>query len=384
MPFTCLKNGELIDSISFSTDEWNDFKVNYRAMNITMCCCGTDAIPKTSMYGTQFFSHKARGSCSITDESVEHMFAKYLIAKTAKELGWGYEFETRFDDYNQNMCISDVVLIKGKVKIFFEVQLSSQTLDKTKERYEKYLSQPNSRTVWLQKFGNKQDLKSLARLYELQCYTLPIFSLNVKQENGNEKITKTFEVIGVKSLNILRELDHSKINSIFHAKFNTMTFELTEFIKSLLTGNIQYIPNTKYPIFVKVILGKIACVECSQQTYFVRKLAYYFVINNKKFFILSTQANQMNSELVEILNLDENRKKFQIGKIFMDKQGKNDYLSNHCSYCGYIIHRTYEGSRLNDIRTDDIYDIELLDKKYDDFIKSHSNCGGWYYVGDER
>ena len=45
-------------------------------------------LPKVSSLGTRFFAHRSRGACQTAPESPEHLKAKFVIAQSARAVGW--------------------------------------------------------------------------------------------------------------------------------------------------------------------------------------------------------------------------------------------------------------------------------------------------------
>jgi hypothetical protein len=88
MPLTCPRAGEPFASFLLCDEEWRTIGSNYRAMRLSMRCCSSPAIPKLSSLGTRFFAHKSRSDCQVAPESAEHLLAKFIIADSARAVGW--------------------------------------------------------------------------------------------------------------------------------------------------------------------------------------------------------------------------------------------------------------------------------------------------------
>ena len=143
MSFSCLKNGEKIYSFQYTSAQWLELKAQRSQLNLKMPCCGASAILKTSSLGTQFFAHKSKQdqNCHVSEgESIEHIFAKYLVSKALYEEGWQVETEKRGQTEDGKCWIADIYarhsdISKGMV---VEVQWSAQSYEKTVYRQSLY------------------------------------------------------------------------------------------------------------------------------------------------------------------------------------------------------------------------------------------------------
>lgn len=138
MPLRAILNGNNIHSFEFTHFAWDNLKQTYKDMSLHMPCCGTQAIPKTSHRGTQFFSHTVRGDCTSEAESPEHLYVKSIIAQAAKEAGWEVVCEERGNTPAGEEWVADVFCWKGKARIALEVQLSYQPVETLRARQQRY------------------------------------------------------------------------------------------------------------------------------------------------------------------------------------------------------------------------------------------------------
>ena len=88
MPLRACLNDEVIFAFKYDEDAWHELKATYKAQALVMSCCESKAIPKISKLNNYFFAHSKKSECLVPLESVEHIFLKTLIAKTAMSLGW--------------------------------------------------------------------------------------------------------------------------------------------------------------------------------------------------------------------------------------------------------------------------------------------------------
>ena len=115
MTFVANYNGDRIVSLNFSTDDWLSLKADYREH--ALCCnnpeCRSPMIPKTyHSTGTQFFAHKRNFvSCGYGGgESLEHLYLKEIIFKTAMELGFSPDFEVFLKVRRADVLVCDDIV----------------------------------------------------------------------------------------------------------------------------------------------------------------------------------------------------------------------------------------------------------------------------------
>lgn len=169
MPFVAMCNGERIISIDISEDKWKQMKEDKNSI-YTLPCCGSEAILKTIYRtGTQFFAHKnIPDHCNFIGESEEHLRLKGQIYKFFKVI------EERVCDVEHRVDggICDVYVERDDIKYSFEVQLSSITIEKMRERNIIY-KQNGLLPIWLiKKMYKHEDCFSLLYHEGLICFTI--------------------------------------------------------------------------------------------------------------------------------------------------------------------------------------------------------------------
>jgi len=152
MPLRCVDaQGENIHSFELSEEEWSCLKQDNRLHNkLRFPCCDSQVILKTSKLGLRFFSHKAKGQCSTSKETEEHLIIKSLAAQIARQQGWDALTEVSGKTPQGERWRADVLACKGTHKVAVEVQLSSQTIDETIRRQAVYKAS-GVRGLWLLK-----------------------------------------------------------------------------------------------------------------------------------------------------------------------------------------------------------------------------------------
>ncbi len=129
-------NGEAVFPDAFNEAEWQLLKNSFRAGDFLTPCCKTAAVPKTSMYGVQFFSHISV-ECATSPESIWHISSKDRIARELGRLGLRAILEQPANG-TAGARKSDVYFELLPRRIAIEVQRSYQHLDDYLRRQEKY------------------------------------------------------------------------------------------------------------------------------------------------------------------------------------------------------------------------------------------------------
>ena len=149
MPLKCLLDGKPIFAFALSESDWDALKEENRNLrHLRIACCEAKVTPKTSKLGTQFFAHGRTEGYASPAETAEHLLAKAMIAKAAKDAGWEVDTEVSGCTPSGEQWVADVLATKGKARIAIEVQWSRQDQEETKRRQERY-RQSGVRGLWL-------------------------------------------------------------------------------------------------------------------------------------------------------------------------------------------------------------------------------------------
>lgn len=150
MPLRCVDAaGVSIHSFDLDADAWQAIRgENARSRHLKMPCCGALVTLKRSRHGTQFFAHKAIGSCTSAPEGEAHLRLKALAVAAARSHGWDAQTEVAGTSPLGEPWRADVLASKGAHKVAVEVQWSGQTVDETMRRQERY-RQSGIRGLWL-------------------------------------------------------------------------------------------------------------------------------------------------------------------------------------------------------------------------------------------
>lgn len=131
MPLRATQNNKSVFAFDYSKEEWGNVKMAKKGIWFVMPCCNTQAIPKTSQLGAQFFSHVQRGNCrAYENEPKESLFIKTLIYRAAKKTGWGTYLEEKLETPDGKGVRADVMVISPdrSKSIVFLVQMTRQPI----------------------------------------------------------------------------------------------------------------------------------------------------------------------------------------------------------------------------------------------------------------
>jgi len=134
-------------AFELSTAEWVALKRQLRIDRVSshLACCGAPAVPKTSKLGTQFFAHLPRSECEAPRETEEHLAAKRIVFNACRDAGWhvGMEVSGPGGEWR-----ADVLATKGGPAVAFEIQWTSQTIERTHDRQSRY-ERDGIQSCWL-------------------------------------------------------------------------------------------------------------------------------------------------------------------------------------------------------------------------------------------
>ncbi len=133
MPLSAFINGERQIASLLDPSEWEILRAKKPAIELG---CGSLGFMRVSKLGTQHFVHARRcDTCTTAPESAEHLFLKSMILKSVREAGWNADVEVC--DPNGKWR-ADVMASKDKVRIAFEVQLSTIPFSELAARQQAY------------------------------------------------------------------------------------------------------------------------------------------------------------------------------------------------------------------------------------------------------
>lgn len=240
MPLRAIIDNKEIVSSFLNDEEWNELKhrVKSNSLDVIIYQTKKKGYLRKSKKGLQHFAHK-KGELpeNWKPESPQHLFVKNEVLLGCKDAGW-----ESYPEFKENDWEADVLALKGKHRIAFEVQWSPQSYDKTIERQDKYV-RDNVRCCWLFKKPPKEFRE---------------WSDNLKAE----KDIPLFRIF---------ENEDKEINVDFYGKI----FSIQHFIKILLEGKIKFSSKMKaeHKQNIAVIFFETTCWKCGaiQHSYFLQE-----------------------------------------------------------------------------------------------------------------
>lgn len=139
-------DGTIVDASLLNPMAWRQLQVSYTLGELSMPCCDSPAIPKTSPNGLQFFAHAA-GTCGGAPETIWHEGGKQAVRDAARSLGHHAVVEQPGTTEGKRWC-ADVWIETPRGPAVVEVQHSYQHLRAYLERQQRYEA-AGIRCLWL-------------------------------------------------------------------------------------------------------------------------------------------------------------------------------------------------------------------------------------------
>jgi hypothetical protein len=148
MPLSAYINGERQIAPLLDSSEWETLRARKPA--IELGCCRSRGFMRVSKLGTQHFVHARRSdACTSAPESAEHLLLKSIILVAVRNAGWDGDVEVCSPDGGWR---ADVMASKDKLRVAFEVQLSTIPFLELAARQQAY-SDSGVRGCWFYGYG---------------------------------------------------------------------------------------------------------------------------------------------------------------------------------------------------------------------------------------
>lgn len=318
MPLRAVSNTSNVHAFKFDGLQWAELKVTYRTMNLRMPCCDSQAIPKTSSLGNNFFAHARKGNCTSAPESAEHLYCKQLVAQAALRVGWSVHTEWRENTPDGDEWIADVFCQRGSAKIAFEIQISPQTHEETLQRQARYRAS-GVRGAWF--YSSRIRQGQVAHNQDTPAFVLSPF------EVGHVPLILGFNV------------------------------PLPEFVAGMLTKRlIWHIPEYSKPLHVEFMNDN--CWACQQPI----KQVYGYLANiapdgesyedwHERAFTVATISKALEAVFAVVSNEELRSDGLNpIGKIDEIRGKPTSWpYCNQCMYCGAPQNNFHIGEKLREI-----------------------------------
>lgn len=236
MAFKAIKNGsQEIVAFKLNTNDWNDLKKeNTSTKNITLPCCNSLAVLKTSSNGLHFFAHYVKKGCNFQGESIAHLMLKKYIYESLKDYGYNVEIEKNLilDGFTRR---PDIYLEINDLKIAIEIQNTKQSESTTIERSQNYINN-DIIVIWLYLFSytNKRDISCFLSYNGIFIYQVDNIEDNYILKYGcrhEDYILKEFLITKIReTLDEAFYVDIEKNFDSLNVSYDTHAYYLEEYI----------------------------------------------------------------------------------------------------------------------------------------------------------
>lgn len=217
MPLSATVGDDRVVAFLLDEDAWTGLKADLKTgRRSAVLGCGSEAYGRTSTLGTPHFVHKRGAACSDHGpESAQHLLAKMVITRAAREAGWDAQPEVPGPD---RTWVADVLATRGDIQVALEVQWSEQSLVDFQRRQERY-NDDGVRTAWFARHTKHLGPSS---------NDLPIFGLSVDGETATTSIEDKVVPLdeAVRSL-LTGRLQHRARHGIHHGTWTTTLHDVT-------------------------------------------------------------------------------------------------------------------------------------------------------------
>jgi hypothetical protein len=289
MPLSCMRGPDVLYSFELDDGAWTAIRADYRNVHLSMRCCTSAAVPKVSSLGTRFFAHKSRTDCQTAPESPEHLKAKFTIAESARAMGWEAFAEAPGTDPAGDSWIADVLCTRGKIKIAFEVQLATQSIEEYQTRQARY-QRSGVRCLWLA--GRRGGDVPASR-------DLPLVHLDVDD----------MAVVGIAGTPI----------------------PLADFIKGALTGQFFWDEPRPGPRPVQLQIASISCWKCGKAIKAVRG----YVIDD--YFVPLAQVSDTSGAAAFVSALRQRMPEVTPVSQRYSRTVEGKYFAASCPFCSVLL-----------------------------------------------
>lgn len=309
MPLRAFLNEVEIVSIDLSNEKWDEIKkkLGTKEITIKLACCSQDGFLRKSVLGLKHFVHSKSGElCDWKPESPEHLKSKIHIIEACRQNNW-----EAIPEFSEGPWRADVLAVKGKNRIAFEVQWSKQSFEQTIIRQNRY-KESKVRGCWFFRSAPKE-LKTHNRLKANA--EIPAFKID-KNEAGE----------------ILVEFHDSKI-------------PLIQFVDNLLNKRLKYCSQIRLKPVQKIaiLFFEISCWKCrrNQHCYTVNKNLLTICNNEVNFLEQNGSELDKDPQIVDAVNQilkSEQGRNLRVGlvKNRFSKTVGGSYASHGCYYCDSI------------------------------------------------
>lgn len=367
MPLKCLRGEEEIYSFNIESDEaWEALrKTNAKAKDLRMPCCEAAVVLRTSKLGTKHFAHARIDSCKTAPETAEHLLAKMAVVEAIRETDWTPLPEQAGHTPSGEEWRADVLAVKGKAKVAFEIQWTRQDKAETVRRQKRY-DAAGVRGLWL--FRQKD--------FPVGRET-PAFRLVFEPE------TKTFRILLPSAFYHREWVGKTKEDAHYWGQ----SIPLATFVAGALKGKLRFAPALGLTLPIEVSKAEIHCWRCNELTGVV--LGLNFAASRvlpgcpdipTTIYKLAEQLPKGNEVVMAMLpaRLLNSHGIGTIKPRFSNKTGRT-YLSNGCVHCDAIQGRFYEHDFAYDGKTAFETEAEFIAEWGEALTSEKSHIYKWWF-----
>ena len=335
MTLRCLDptSNSSIHAFDLSPEAWLELgRKNKAALHLRMPCCTARVTLKRSTLGTQFFAHKAIGSCVTAPETETHLRLKRMVVEVARANGWHAETEV-----TEGAWRADVLACKGAAKVAVEIQWSPQTNEETLRRQARY-AEAGVRCLWLLRQSNFPIIQSL-----------PAACIGGTIKDGFVAIVPTGS--------------------------SQQTLPMRDFLEAAFTKRLCFGVPFGRQARVSAYTGSIFCWNCGAETNIITRIEVSFGPHNYRFSVPDLTGYPGLFEIVrqrlqKNLNLGAVKHRFS-------KTQERAYLSNGCAHCDALIGEFHEHDAWDDQQQVCSFAIRI-DEHWRQALKANSGYeDGW-------
>jgi len=335
MPIRAIVNNEQVVAPDLTDEEWGQLKVDLKkkVKSLVMHCCGVPGHPRISKLGNKHFAHNRRGDCDWPTESKEHILAKTEIYIACQQAGIEAIPEFVGPDW-----IADVYIPRENRNIAIEIQWSTQSLEKTLERQERY-EKDNVRGIWF--------FQKVPKDYVSTVEAPAGIRLNNEQ------------LIRLQSHNDLKKLPLFQLELTEEQEFVVNLYgrkiPLKEFVPALINRKMKIcrVARSVPKVPIEIVFSPMECWRCGnvQHCYFV-EVDYHSTCGLRWGGGSAFDPAVIN--LVRSYQQTDEGKALKIGEIKErnSKTQKRSYMSFGCPECDAIVGNRF----LDEVRAEYVYD----------------------------
>lgn len=340
MPLKCLRGTEEIYAFDMKSDgAWKALREeNSKTGALRMSCCGAEVVLRTSPLGTRHFAHKRTGPCETAPETKEHLLAKRLVVEGLRRTRWEARPEQEGETPGGEKWKADVLASKGKGRVAFEIQWSSQDHAETRRRQERYAAS-DVRGLWL--------FRQLD--FPFEDRENPSFRLVFDPKSNGFSVWLPSN---------RWHPDYAKKGELDSDAYWSQRIELSRFAEGAVSGRLRFAPTLGQTLPLDVMVVPDTCRRCRRRTRLVVGMVFsasrvfptHPDIHLSPWFMdrVPGGAGIVEGWLPEALLRRYGIGALRVRESGLDVEDRASYISNACVHCGAMQARWFEDKIFDD------------------------------------